>query len=235
MDMNRARQGAAVAVDGLEIPRFGFSEVLRQGGRFSQVFEAADETQALEVVHQHSPALAMVTLRPGGGCSYELIERLARAGQNLRVLIVSAQDERLIAARVLNLGARGIVPLAIGAQALLAAVDRVLAGEYHVDPDLMQQLFRCGSGGPAADPVDTLSRREIDIFRLLGEGKTAKEIALDVHLSAKTVEYHRQRIKEKLHMASTADLIRYASTRMLESLADVSPASGVASRRRAAG
>lgn len=235
MEIATAGLHPALVVDSLEIPRFGFAEVLRKGLRFSQVREAANETQALAIVRDQSPALALVILRASGSCTFESIERFSNAPSGTRVLIVSAQDERLVAARALNLGARGVVPLGIGATELLSAIDRIIGGEYYVDSVLMQQLFRATPNGRIEDPVESLSRREIDIFRLLGRGMTAKEISLEVHLSSKTVEYHRQRIKEKLHMGTTADLIRYASMRVLEPLNEPLDISGADRRRRSAG
>jgi len=216
MEVRQAGSARVIVVDSLEIPRFGIAETLRASGRFCQVMEAAEACDALCGRSPESPSLLIVVLRPANGCTFEQLERLSAAWRETPVLVMAVQDERLIAARALNLGARGVVSCDVSRQSLLAAVERVLGGEFYLSPQTMQLLFQTAQDGVHQDAVDVLTPRELDIFQLLGRGKTAREIALDVHLSPKTVEYHRQRIKEKLHISTTADLIRYATMRALQ-------------------
>ena len=233
MQIEREGLPQALVVDALEIPRFGFAEILRNGRRFSKVRESTGEPQSLGGSGESTPEFTLIVLRAFGNCTFELIERFSNAGTC--VLVVSSQDERLVAARALSVGARGVVNIGVCVEDLLSAVDRILGGEYYLASGMMQQLFRSTGNGRIEDPVDSLSRREIDIFRFLGRGMTAREISLEVHLSPKTVEYHRQRIKEKLHMATTADLIRYATMRVLQPLNEPADSPRAERRRRVAG
>lgn len=232
MEVGQLGRPEGVVIDCMEIPRFGVAETLRGSGRFCRVTEASDPSET--ICHQPS-ALMIYVLRPSGRCSFEHLERLSTLRRDARVLVVAVQDERLVAARALSLGARGVINLDVSREALLSAVERVLAGEFYLSPATMQMLFQSSQDGSHRDPVDSLTSRELDIFRLLGQGMTAKEIARKVHLSPKTVEYHRQRIKEKLLISTTADLIRYATMRVLQPLEGASAPAPPSGARRIAG
>ena len=149
---------------------------------------------------------------PGRG-GLELIKDLATLHADVKVLVCSMHDEMLYAERALRAGAKGYVTKDSAGPVMLAAIRRVLAGGIHVSERLAARLLDAFAGARprgSTSPLEKLSDREFEIFRLFGEGKTAKEIAAQLNLSPKTVSVHRDHIKEKMEFATSAEMIRQA-------------------------
>ncbi len=205
----------ALVIDHHEIPRQGFVDLLDRHPLFGRVIACGSEAEALQAAAREHPALIVVVLRPLGEITASLIGQLVSQNSQSRILIVSALDERLITAQSLRLGAHGIINENAPCSLFLAAIDRVLGGEFFLTPRIVDLLFGSSGAPKTEDPVDSLSDREFQIFSLLARGLTAKAIGRELGLSSKTVEYHRQKIKGKLQIHSTADLIRFATLRSL--------------------
>jgi DNA-binding NarL/FixJ family response regulator len=140
--------------------------------------------------------------------------RYARAHHpQLPILVLSTQDEIIYAERMLAIGANGYITKQATSEELLASLRRVLDGNIYVSQtignNMIHQYATAGSH-MSADPVDRLSRRELQILYLIGEGISTREAADSLHLSIKTVESHRQRIKRKLNLTTATQLLRYA-------------------------
>ena len=130
----------------------------------------------------------------------------------LRILVMSMHDESLYADRVLRAGGRGYIRKQEGGDKLIEAIRRVLGGEIAVSEKMTSKLLEKFSGRKTMDsPLEVLSDRELEVFQLIGQGKTMQEIGDELHLSPKTVEVHRSRIREKLCISSAAELISYAA------------------------
>jgi DNA-binding NarL/FixJ family response regulator len=117
------------------------------------------------------------------------------------------------AERALRSGARGFLMKEAGSEKLLEAVRQVLAGQICVSPKLSAKildLFSTKKPRSSSSPVETLTDREFDVYQLIGQGKSTKEIAQQLHLSEKTVAVHRGHIKEKLDITNVTDLVRHA-------------------------
>jgi len=128
-------------------------------------------------------------------------------------------DESLYAERVLRAGGRGYIMKQEGAKKLMQAIRQVLSGQIYVSEKMSAKILELFSGRRAeaeSAPVGKLSDREFEVFQLIGQGKSTKEIAAGLHLSTKTVEVHRINIKQKLDLKSAPELIRYA-VRWIES------------------
>jgi DNA-binding NarL/FixJ family response regulator len=131
---------------------------------------------------------------------------------DLRILVMSMHDESLYVDRVLRAGGRGYIRKQEGGDKLIAAIRKVLRGEIAVSDQMTGRLLETFSGRKnMGSPLTNLSDRELEVFRLIGEGKTMKEIGQQLHLSPKTVEVHRSHIREKLGITSAAELISYAA------------------------
>jgi DNA-binding NarL/FixJ family response regulator len=209
-----------LVIDDHELVRLGIADLIRRQPGWDVCGEAADALTALRLARQHSPNLAIVDLRLQGGDGLELVKQLTACCPGLRILVSSMQDERLYAERTLRAGARGFISKQEPASQMIAAIKHVLAGKVYLSPVMTEFLLARTASGTSTGPIETeelLSDREIEVFRMLGEGRTVKEIARQLHLSPKTVEYHRQRIKEKLSLESSQQLLRHATIRGLKS------------------
>jgi DNA-binding NarL/FixJ family response regulator len=174
--------------------------------------EADDAAQALEHIEKLKPDLALVdiTLRTSSGL--ELIKDLALRVPQTSVLVISMHDESLYAERVLRAGGRGYVMKQEGGKKLMEAIRHVLDGKTYVSEKISAKILDVFSGrqSESASPVERLTDREFQVFQLIGQGLSTKEIADKLHVSAKTVEVHRVNIKQKLKVATAPELIRYA-------------------------
>jgi DNA-binding NarL/FixJ family response regulator len=143
----------------------------------------------------------------------ELIKDIQALKPALPILVVSMHDESLYAERVLRAGGRGYIMKQEGGKKLLQAVRHVLSGQIYVSEKMAAGILETFSGRHtevAASPVQQLSDREFEVFQLIGQGKSTREIAVHLHLSAKTVEVHRLNIKKKLKLKTSTDLVRHA-------------------------
>jgi DNA-binding NarL/FixJ family response regulator len=127
--------------------------------------------------------------------------------------VLSMHDEALYAERALRAGARGYVMKRESTKSVLASIRRVLEGSVYVSERVVNSMARRFSSSPKRvenSPVERLSDRELEIFRLLGQGRTTAQIAEDLHLSLKTVQAYCARAKEKFGVSSLGELLRAA-------------------------
>ncbi|MDB6005744.1 MAG: DNA-binding response regulator [Prosthecobacter sp.] len=175
---------------------------------------ATNETEAMTLVTQENPDLLITDLNMPGRGGLELIKDLSTLHPGLKIIVSSMHDEMLCAARALRAGASGYVGKDSPGNALLDAIHKVLAGGVYVSERLAAHLAASFATarprGSTASPLVKLSDREFQVFELFGQGKTAKEIALQLHLSPKTVSVHRDHIKEKMSFVTSAEMIRQA-------------------------
>jgi DNA-binding NarL/FixJ family response regulator len=192
-------------------------EVLRQGMRLLiehqhdlQVCgEATDEASAIKLFRSTSPDLLIVDLSLKEGDGIELIKRIKLLDPEARMLVFSMHDERVYGERVLRAGAKGYVSKQQPVRAVLTAIRKVLSGSLNFSAELTQRLFeRAAASDPmtAASPVESLSDRELEVFEMIGRGLTTRSIAARLHLSPRTVDTYRERLKIKLSLANSAEL-----------------------------
>lgn len=177
------------------------------------VGEGEDAYVALRDIKAAPPDLALVDISLKGSDGIELLKELRAQVPDLKVLMLSMHDEALYAERALRAGANGYVMKQEPPQTLMAAVRRILGGEVYVSERLGATLLQkmVGNRGAAAQlPMDRLTDRELEVFRMIGAGLSMREIAEKLFLSVKTVEAHREHIKGKLSLKSSADLLRFA-------------------------
>ena len=175
--------------------------------------QGEDAYAAIRAIREAKPDVALVDISLKDADGIELVKELKSQGVETLVLVLSMHDEMLYAERALKAGARGYIMKREAPETLLGAIRRVLAGEVYVSPKMGGTLLQRMVGGRAAEavsPMERLTDRELEVFRMIGAGQTVKEIADKLCVSAKTVEAHREHIKEKLNLKTSAELLRFA-------------------------
>jgi DNA-binding NarL/FixJ family response regulator len=182
--------------------------------------EAADMADALKVVAEQKPDLAVIDISLKTGDGLDLIKRIKARDENVRMLVWSMHAERLYAERALRAGAQGYITKEQAMSQIIDAMRQVLAGKVYLSPAMSDKLLHRAVGGDAAtldhSPVEALSDRELEVLRLIGKGVKTAEIANQLHLSIKTIETYRDRIRQKLDLSDGTDLVRYAAQWVLE-------------------
>jgi DNA-binding NarL/FixJ family response regulator len=174
---------------------------------------AADALGAMQAIRQSKPDLVIVDLSLEGASGIDLIKNIKRDFDDLVILVVSMHAESLYGDRALRAGAMGYVMKSESATTVLEAIRKVLAGDVHVSEKmatLVVSKFVQGESDRPPSPLETLSDRELEVFRMLGQGKGTREIALEMNVALPTVSTFKNRIKEKLKMKNSTETILYA-------------------------
>ena len=180
---------------------------------------AADAHEATDRAANASPDLVITDLSLGGRPGLELVKDLSVQHPSLPVLVLSIHDETLWAERVLRAGARGYIMKSQATQKVVDAVRRILGGGLWVSETVSDVLLRRATGmrlPTSGSPLESLTDRELEVYEMIGHGLTVREIAAKLYLSGKTVEVHRENIKDKLKLKSAMELIRHAVIYMLD-------------------
>jgi len=181
--------------------------------------EAASVNEALAQVKATSPDLCIIDIQLFESHGIDLIKEIHARHPHIKMLVVSAFDESLYAERALRAGAHGYINKRELQDNVLDALRMVAAGQRYLSPNMTQQLVGQLSGSKDSidtHPVRRLSNRELEIFELIGHGKTTGAIARMLHLSPHTIDTHREKIKQKLNLKNAAELQREATQWMLE-------------------
>jgi DNA-binding NarL/FixJ family response regulator len=193
--------------DDHKIVREGLARLLAAAEGIEVAGEAADGDQALALVKANDYDVAMLDMSMPGLSGMDLIKRLKVEKPKLRILVLSMHGEQQYAARALKAGASGYLNKDSAAELLVSALRKIAAGGVHIGDAAAASLM---TGEADKAPHEKLSDREFEVLRLLVEGLGPSEIGERLHLSVKTVSTHKTRILEKMGLASTADLVRYA-------------------------
>ncbi len=199
-------------VDDHPAMRQGLKELINQESDLAVCGEAGDIPSALEGILAKKPDIAIVDLTLKEASGLDLVKDLKIRFAALPVLILSMHNEALYAERSLRAGARGYIMKEATTENIIAAIRRVLGGDIYLSSDVSSKMLKQMAGVTTinADPVESLSDRELEVFRLIGDGLRTRDIADRLHLSVKTVESYREHIKIKLHLDNAAKLTRSA-------------------------
>jgi DNA-binding NarL/FixJ family response regulator len=200
-------------VDDHPIVRERVAELINQEPDLVVCGEAEDAVQAVKAVAAAAPDIAIVDITLKDTYGIELIKQLRELHPRLPILVLSMHDESLYGERALRAGARGYLTKQEASKKVVDAIRRILRGEIYVSDKLAGSLVRKVAGGndqSGGSPVDVLTDRELEVFQLLGQGLTVREVAERLFVSAKTVEAHREHIKQKLNFKTSSELLRFA-------------------------
>lgn len=208
-----AGRSRVLVVDDHPIVRQGLAMLIDREPDLVVCGEAQEVHSAMQAIAALRPDIVIVDISLGGPDGLELLKQARAAVPDLPILILSMHDESIYAERALRAGASGYMMKQEATDLVLTAIRRILAGQVYV-PDrvasrILGQYVR-GSAPGLRSPLTTLSDRELEVFRLIGAGRSTREIADALHLSVKTVESYQAHIKEKLSLRNARELQHHA-------------------------
>jgi DNA-binding NarL/FixJ family response regulator len=208
-----AAKKRVLIVDDHPLIRQGISTLLAQTDDLEVCAEAESAPKALAAMDQARPDAAVVDLTLKEGSGLELIKDLRIRYPDVVVLVLSMRDEGFYAERVLRAGARGYVTKEEGPQKVVEGIRKVLQGQIYVSEKMASKVMGKiveGASQPGGSPTAELTDRELAVLELIGAGLPTREIATRLHISPKTVDSHREHIKDKLKLDGATELLKYA-------------------------
>jgi len=206
-------------VDDHPLFREGMQQMIDRNASLKVCGEAASPAAAMKAVAELEPDLVLVDISLEGGDGIDLIKNLKEKYENLPILVISMHNESLYAERALRAGALGYVMKNEAARTVKAAILKVLGGDIFLSEKMSATVLTRmmhGKNEPPVSPVEQLSDRELQVFQLLGEGKTSRQIAEELELTIPTIHSFRNRIKEKLNFQNATELVLRANHWVLE-------------------
>ncbi len=216
------RKARIAIIDDHPIVRAGLATLIARDPQFEVCGEADDVGGGIKLIQGTAPDIAIIDLALRDGSGLDLIRRLKTAKLPVRILVASMYEEALFAERAVRAGASGYINKQEAGRNIIAALHAVLGGKMYLSEKLASRILNqamVGGISPEQDPVTQLSDRELEVFTMIGGGATSAEIAGRLHVSVKTVDTYRQRIKDKLDLKTAAELSREAMHWMLEKAA----------------
>lgn len=203
-------------VDDHDLMREGIRALLEKDATFSVAGEAGDGQEALRAVRELRPDVVLMDLSlPGGLGGLEATEAIVADHPGVKVILLTQYDNREYIRRALHIGAHGYLLKVSVSDQLKEAIRAVMRGERYLHPRVAGEVVEMFTSGTALadDDYDLLTRREKQVFKLLAEGRTSREIARYLNISLKTAMTHRANLMSKLRIHSRAEVIKYALRR----------------------
>jgi DNA-binding NarL/FixJ family response regulator len=213
LDEPPSKKHTVLVVDDHPLFRKGVVQLLNDEPDLEVRGEASNNNEALGAIRRQRFDLAVVDIGLEGSTNgIELTKNIRAEKPKLPVLVLSMHDETLFAERALRAGARGYVMKREALDNFISAVRTVLRGEIFISSSMSKRMVfaHLHGTGEATSAVDRLSDRELEILQMIGQGAEVREIADRLHISPKTVEAHRARIKEKLNLGNARAVARFA-------------------------
>jgi DNA-binding NarL/FixJ family response regulator len=209
---NRTR---ILLVDDHEVVRFGMAQLINREPDLMVCGEEENASKALGAIEALKPNLVIADISLKESSGLELMRNIKAQYEGMPVLVVSGHDESIYAEIAFRAGALGYLMKEDALSRIIPAIRRVLSGAIYVSDTLgakmLQQQVR-GQTNIHESPVKSLSDREMEVFQMIGHWKKTRDIAEELHLSVKTIEYYREQIKRKLNLETGADLTHYATS-----------------------
>ena len=200
-------------VDDHPIVRQGLALLINREQDFSVCGDAEEAGSALRGIEELKPDVILLDISLNGPDGLDLLKSIRTQDSSLPVLMLSMLDESLYAERALRAGANGYIMKQEATDRVLTAIRRILSGEIYVSDRMADRMLHRFVGGAQLEPdssVTELSDRELEVFRLIGEGHGTRQIAEDLRISVKTVESYQAHIKEKLSLKNARELVQRA-------------------------
>lgn len=211
-DLPPAVKNTVFIVDDHPIVRQGLALLINREPDLAVCGDAEEAGSALRRIEELRPDIIVVDISLAGPDGLELLKSIRARDANLPVLILSMLDESLYAERALRAGASGYIMKQEATERVLIAIRRILGGEIYVSDRMANRMLHRFAGGQAdqGSSISTLTDRELEVFRLIGEGHGTRQIAEQLHISVKTVESYQAHIKEKLSLKNARELVQRA-------------------------
>ncbi len=204
-----------MVVDDHAIVLHGLKELINAEADLVVALEAGSTEAAVEILEKEQPDLLITDISLPGLSGLDLIKKVQQSWPDLPTLVLSMHDEMVHGERALRVGAKGYLVKQEATEKVIVAIRRILAGETYLPDRLQAMLFSNARGKRARQPASVLSGltdREFEIFRLIGHGMGASEIASKLCRSVKTIEAHRANLKQKLGLRNALELNRFAAS-----------------------
>ncbi len=209
----RGRKASILIVDDHPIFRDGLAQLINKEDDLFVAGEADNAPDAIRLLDEINPDLVIVDIMLRESCGIDLVKEINRRRVNVPVLVLSMHDESIFVDRVLKAGAKGYIAKRETTHKVVDAIHQVFNGKVYVSDSMMDNILnryiRNGTDVNSS-PVEALSSREFEVFNLIGQGLTNRQIADMLRVSNKTISTYRERIKNKLNLGSAAELSRYA-------------------------
>jgi DNA-binding NarL/FixJ family response regulator len=200
-------------VDDHDVVRFGAAQLISKQPDLQTCGEAASVPEALPLIRQLRPDLIVADISLKNSNGLELVKVVRAETPEMPLLVMSMHDELVWAEVALRAGAHGYIMKENSISQLVPAIRTVLSGKVYVSPAVTERIIAGQIAGPGSGlkpPLERLSDRELQVFTMLGQWKSSREIAAELSLSIKTVEYYKQNIKDKLQLKTAAELTQFA-------------------------
>jgi DNA-binding NarL/FixJ family response regulator len=200
-------------VDDHPLVRERLAEIINRETDLMVCGEAEDRHEALVAVPAKHPQLVIIDLTLKNSDGLELIKDIRSRWPKLRMLVVSMHDESLYAERAIRAGALGYITKQEATRKILVAIRRVLEGTIYLNEKIASHIISrltSHAGAISATPDELLSDRELQVFDLTGRGQNTVEIAARLHVAVKTIETYRSRVREKLKLKNSSELLQSA-------------------------
>lgn len=200
-------------VDDHPIVRQGLALLIDREPDLSVCGEAEGAHSAFHAITTLRPDIVVLDISLSGPDGLEVLKEIRTKTASLPVLILSMHDESIYAERAMRAGANGYIMKQEATEKVLVAIRRILQGEVYLSDRLtntMLQQYVRGASGAKSSPLLNLTDRELEVFRLIGEGHGTRQIADELHLSVKTIESYQAHIKEKLALRNARELVQHA-------------------------
>ncbi len=200
-------------VDDHPIFRWGLGELLNQADDLMVCGEAEDVSQAYQAIEKLDPDLVIADITLHNSDGIEMVKEIKRRFAGMPVLVLSMHDEFLYAQRALRAGAQGYIMKQEAMDSVVVAIRQVLEGKIYLNDCVKEHILMQMADRPQAvdkSPLERLTDRELEVFRLVGMGLRTREIAEKLNLSIKTIGTHREHIKDKLGLKHANELVRCA-------------------------
>ncbi|HWL10437.1 MAG TPA: response regulator transcription factor [Planctomicrobium sp.] len=218
LDRESSRPKSILIVDDHPLVRKGMATLISFEQDLTVVGETGEMAEAVRLTETLSPDLMVIDISLKTGNGLELVKQISAQHPEVKMLVCSMHDESLFAERCLRAGAGGYLNKEAASDQVINAIRTIFNGKTFVSPQLAERLLnRIVSGGSGElSPIETLTDRELEVFGLIGQGLTTRQIAERLHLSYKTIESYRENLKAKLSLKNAAELNRHAVQWVLE-------------------
>jgi DNA-binding NarL/FixJ family response regulator len=200
-------------VDDHPLIRCGLEKMISREPDFVVCGEAATAEEALEAISKNPPEVAVIDISLGDANGLDLTKSLTKKFPSIKVLILSIHDEDTYAELALRAGARGFLSKVEAPEKIILALREIINGHIHVSPGMKNTLLMKVARPETrttGTPIDLLTDRELEVFRMLGNGYRSNMIAEKLLVNVRTIDSHREHIKKKLGIKTAPELIKQA-------------------------